>query len=114
MQKVKVHRYISGKRPDYAPDSSSEEESDHEDFIQTQKIKKYAKSCWKLQLLDTNSNTLLNGNRSKDEEMERVPIMAVQDRRLERLKRTEEKSDEEEEEEEDDEDDIAARRMRRR
>jgi len=40
MQKVKVHRYISGKRPEYAPDSSSEEESDHEDFIQTQKTKR--------------------------------------------------------------------------
>nr|CAD7443037.1 unnamed protein product [Timema bartmani] len=34
MQKVKVHRYVSGKRPDYAPMSSSEEESDEEDFIE--------------------------------------------------------------------------------
>jgi len=34
MQKVKVQRYISGKRPDYAQRmSSSEEESDGEDFI---------------------------------------------------------------------------------
>ncbi|GLG98450.1 Microfibrillar-associated protein 1 [Gryllus bimaculatus] len=32
MQKVKVHRYVSGKRPDYAPMSSSEEESDDDDF----------------------------------------------------------------------------------
>lgn len=34
MQKVKVHRYVSGKRPEYAPVSSSEEESEEEDFIE--------------------------------------------------------------------------------
>lgn len=31
-QKVKVNRYVTGKRPEYAPQSSSEEED--EDFIQ--------------------------------------------------------------------------------
>lgn len=36
MQKVKVHRYVSGKRPDYAPMSSSEEESEEEDFVEQQ------------------------------------------------------------------------------
>lgn len=30
MQKVKVHRYVSGKRPEYAPESSSGEETDEE------------------------------------------------------------------------------------
>ncbi|XP_071954787.1 microfibrillar-associated protein 1-like [Antedon mediterranea] len=30
MQKVKVKRYVSGKRPDYAPDSSDEEDEDME------------------------------------------------------------------------------------
>lgn len=33
MQKVKVHRYVSGKRPDYAPQDSSESDSDNEDFL---------------------------------------------------------------------------------
>lgn len=33
MQKVKVQRYVSGKRPDYARDDSSEEESEAEDFV---------------------------------------------------------------------------------
>ena len=28
MEKVKVTRYVTGKRPDYAPDSSSDEEDD--------------------------------------------------------------------------------------
>lgn len=36
MQKVKVHRYVSGKRPDYAPASTSEEESDSEGFVEQQ------------------------------------------------------------------------------
>ena len=34
MQKVKVHRYVSGKRPEYAPESSTEEESEEEDFVE--------------------------------------------------------------------------------
>lgn len=37
MQKVKVQRYISGKKPDYAQGVSSSEESDLEDFIEQQK-----------------------------------------------------------------------------
>lgn len=32
MKKVKVQRYVSGKRPDYAPASSDEEEEEDEDF----------------------------------------------------------------------------------
>lgn len=36
MQKVKVHRYVSGKRPDYAPISSSEEDSDNDGFVEHQ------------------------------------------------------------------------------
>lgn len=39
MQKVKVHRYVSGKRPEYAPASSSDEESEEEDFLEVQKPK---------------------------------------------------------------------------
>lgn len=34
MKKVKVHRYVSGKRPDYAPMASSDEESEDEDFME--------------------------------------------------------------------------------
>lgn len=33
MQKVKVNRYVSGKRPDYATTHSSSDESDDEEFI---------------------------------------------------------------------------------
>ena len=34
MQKVKVHRYVSGKRPDYALDHRSDSESEDEDFLE--------------------------------------------------------------------------------
>lgn len=39
MKKVKVHRYVSGKRPDYAPMSSSEEDEDSDGFIEHQQQK---------------------------------------------------------------------------
>lgn len=34
MQKVKVHRYVSGKRPDYAQDLRSDSDSDEDDFLE--------------------------------------------------------------------------------
>ncbi|KAG5878441.1 hypothetical protein JTB14_027492 [Gonioctena quinquepunctata] len=34
MQKVKVHRYVSGKKPDYAHDTRSDSESDDDDFLE--------------------------------------------------------------------------------
>lgn len=37
MQKVKVQRYISGKKPEYAQGVSSSDESDTEDFIEQQR-----------------------------------------------------------------------------
>lgn len=42
MQKVKVHRYVSGKRPEYAPASSSEEESEEKDFFELRKQKEHS------------------------------------------------------------------------
>lgn len=34
MQKVKVHRYVSGKKPDYAQDARSDSDSDDDDFLE--------------------------------------------------------------------------------
>lgn len=42
MQKVKVQRYVSGKRPDYARFKSSDEGSDIEDFIDRKAQKSFA------------------------------------------------------------------------
>lgn len=44
MQKVKVQRYISGKRPDYAQSDSSEEESEDDDFIDRKQQRSYERS----------------------------------------------------------------------
>lgn len=41
MKKVKVHRYVSGKRPDYAPAASSDEESEEDDFLEKRVYKSY-------------------------------------------------------------------------
>lgn len=40
MKKVKVHRYVSGKRPDYAA-ASSDEESEEDDFLEKRVHKSY-------------------------------------------------------------------------
>ncbi|XP_035782134.1 microfibrillar-associated protein 1-like [Anopheles albimanus] len=37
MQKVKVHRYVSGKRPEYAQYASSDEESEEDDFLENRR-----------------------------------------------------------------------------
>ncbi|XP_058130426.1 microfibrillar-associated protein 1 [Anopheles coustani] len=37
MQKVKVHRYVSGKRPEYAQYASSDEESEDDDFMENRR-----------------------------------------------------------------------------
>lgn len=37
MQKVKVQRYISGKRPGYAPKDAPDASSDEEDFFEHRK-----------------------------------------------------------------------------
>uniref|UniRef100_A0A182PC44 Micro-fibrillar-associated protein 1 C-terminal domain-containing protein n=1 Tax=Anopheles epiroticus TaxID=199890 RepID=A0A182PC44_9DIPT len=37
MQKVKVHRYVSGKRPEYAQYASSDEESEDDDFLENRR-----------------------------------------------------------------------------
>lgn len=38
MQKVKVQRYISGKRPEYAPKDISDASSNDEDYFDNRKI----------------------------------------------------------------------------
>lgn len=42
MQKVKVHRYISGKRPEYAQYRSSDEESEDDDFMDRRAQRSFA------------------------------------------------------------------------
>lgn len=68
MQKVKVHRYVQGKRPEYAPESTSEEESDDDDFMDSRKVRGTSPT--------TNFDT---------EQMIQLPSDAFNDARLKRL-----------------------------
>ncbi|XP_050425898.1 microfibrillar-associated protein 1 [Adelges cooleyi] len=68
MQKVKVHRYVQGKRPEYAPESTSEEESDDEDFIESHKVR---------------GGSPLNN--ITDDHVVHLPSSALNDARLKRL-----------------------------
>ncbi|KAF0758150.1 microfibrillar-associated protein 1 [Aphis craccivora] len=68
MQKVKVHRYVQGKRPEYAPESTSEEESDDDDFLESRKVRGASPT--------TNFDS---------EQMIHLPSDALNDARLKRL-----------------------------
>lgn len=68
MQKVKVHRYVQGKRPEYAPESTSEEESSDDDFMESCKVRGASPT--------TNFDS---------EQMIHLPSDALNDARLKRL-----------------------------
>ena len=44
MQKAKVNRYVSGKRPDYAAAHSSSDDSEEEEFIRPKKTARHEES----------------------------------------------------------------------
>lgn len=68
MQKVKVHRYVQGKRPEYAPESTSEEESDDDDFLESHKVRGNSPS-----------------NNFETDQIIQLPSDALNDARLKRL-----------------------------
>ncbi|XP_055845232.1 microfibrillar-associated protein 1 [Episyrphus balteatus] len=72
MQKVKVQRYISGKRPEYARGESSDEESDLEDFIDNRK-----KAAAAAAMLEQEPSVSSHANQDEDN---------IDDPRLRRLK----------------------------
>ncbi|XP_043279340.1 microfibrillar-associated protein 1-like [Venturia canescens] len=83
MKKVKVHRYVSGKRPDYAPAASSEEESEEDDFIDKCAHKSYEES-------ESGSNQVVPSHALPREHEEDDPRL----RRLTRLERQRERESE--------------------
>lgn len=87
MQKVKVQRYISGKRPEYAQYKSSDEESESEDFIDRRARRCFANRGDENFNPSRKQDCVLSTAKSynKDE--------AADDRRLRRLARHEKKSD---------------------
>jgi microfibrillar-associated protein 1 len=80
MEKVKVTRYVTGKRPDYAPDISSGEEDEDEEFFQQRKTAQAKDEEEKIE-------------EEVDEEQE------IQDRRLQRLQQRERIASDSEDEE---------------
>nr|CAG4637151.1 EOG090X08WT [Ceriodaphnia reticulata] len=76
MQKVKVNRYVSGKRPDYAATHSSSDDSDDEEFIRPRKQTRGRRE-----------------EESPEKEWEEttpdLPVSAQSDRRLKRLQNRE-------------------------
>ncbi|KAJ0001829.1 hypothetical protein NQD34_001625 [Periophthalmus magnuspinnatus] len=131
MEKVKVKRYISGKRPDYAPMESSDEEDEEFQFVKKSREQEPEMDEAETEVSDPRLKRLMNrssedqeeryqrhraivepqvvAESSEDSEEEPVPSRA-------RLREREESSEEEEEEEELDEEEIERRRsmMRQR
>lgn len=125
MQKVKVHRYVSGKRPEYAPQSSSGEESD-EEFPFERKKKKHAvleagESALQMEKDDPRLRRLQRREVESDTE-ERIErhrhihapeVIATAEEEEETIEERQRKRDEEEssDEEELDEEEIERRRL---
>ncbi|KAF6211814.1 hypothetical protein GE061_012329 [Apolygus lucorum] len=113
MQRVKVHRYVSGKRPEYAPQSSSEEESDDGDFIEARRQQLRAPSPQEVRA-DESDNEVddprLRRLRSRHQPEEEEEDRAEMARRRRRIHEPEVLEDESEDE--DDDDDVGVRRVR--
>ncbi|XP_016970063.2 microfibrillar-associated protein 1 [Drosophila rhopaloa] len=85
MQKVKVQRYISGKRPDYARADSSSEESDEDDFIDTRKrLERHKAERHKMELSRRGGS--VDGEGKKGGEAQDEDEAEVDDPRLRRLR----------------------------
>ncbi|KAL4693197.1 hypothetical protein H8959_017007 [Pygathrix nigripes] len=88
MEKVKVKRYVSGKRPDYAPMESSDEEDEEFQFI---KKAKEQEAEPEEQEEDSSSDPRLRRlqNRISEDVEERKDRVTVQEREAEALKQKE-------------------------
>lgn len=107
MQKVKVQRYISGKRPEYAQHKSSDEESESEDFIDRRAQRTFAnRGDNSFETRKRGNETLVNDDSYRSDE-------GANDPRLRRLARHA-GSDSDRDGHDDDEDDLDRERRLRR
>ena len=110
MQKVKVQRYISGKRPDYAQRmSSSEDESEGEDFISKAKGDREARDRHYQKESDDSSRSPSPARFHEDRVQE-----GTEDPRLKRLLEARLRDKEDQESDEDEEERRERLRRRRR
>jgi len=116
MQKVKVQRYISGKRPDYAQRySSSEEEEEEEDFStkKMQMIKKEGeKAGRRREKKDSSDSSSSDSSRSPSPSERSSGVVDARLRRLQAAKAMEKEEQGSEEEEEEDRRERLRRRRR--
>ncbi|KAG0725637.1 Microfibrillar-associated protein 1 [Chionoecetes opilio] len=119
MKKVKVQRYVSGKRPDYAPASSDEEEEEEEDFTRPQRgappSPPQHKSLTEAEMADPRLRRLLaqRAEAESDEEMEtdaprrrlthQAEVVELSEGEAEAQTKAEEQMEEGEDDEEEDE-----------
>lgn len=108
MQKVKVHRYISGKRPEYAQYKSSDEESETEDFVDRRAQWSFANRG------DDSIDTLRKRNNASLNDQSIQSSDAADDPRLRRLARHKSESEDGSNDESDQNRETRLRRYRER
>lgn len=107
MQKVKVQRYISGKRPEYAQYKSTDEESESEDFIDRRAQRSFAnRGDNSLETRKRGNEILVNDDSYRSDE-------GANDPRLRRLARRAGSDSERDGHDDDDDDLVRERRLRR-
>lgn len=117
MQKVKVQRYISGKRPDYAQRYSSSEEEEEEEDFSTKKMQMIKKEGEKSGRRREKERTRSSDSSSSDSSRSPSPTersAGVDDARLRRLQAAKAREREEQGSEEEEEEDRRERLRRRR
>ena len=76
MQKVKVQRYVSGKRPEYARDDSTDEESDLDDFVGNRRNKTLTGAAQEIQIETTQHREYIDQN-IDDPRLRRLKAIAI-------------------------------------
>jgi len=113
MQKVKVQRYISGKKPEYAVNFSSDEESDGEDFVRPRPPKREREREILYKKESSSSDSDSDGSASpRGGSEERTEEMDTDDPRIRRL--LEARLREKEDQESDEDEEARRERLRRR
>jgi len=111
MQKVKVQRYISGKKPEYAVNFSSDEDSDGQDFVRPKPPKREREILYKKESSDSSSDSEEAASPRGREETQ-TEEMDTDDPRIRRL--LEARLREKEDQESDEDEEARRERLRRR
>jgi len=114
MQKVKVQRYISGKRPDYAHRDDSDEDSDGQDFISKARKGERARERYYKKESSSSSDSDRSPSPASRNLEDRSETLNTDDPRLRRLLEARLREKEDQESDEDEEERRERLRRRRR